>query len=178
MDASEIYSKRLNANEVIFHPNGTFIFPVADGRIKFIGGDQELRTSTSIREHPIRGEGQRDFLGESEGSPPPPPQDSYPDGGEARNDFGPCQEISKTAITLKPESNFTRREKNLSLFHWNTLTSPELLIRTWMSSKSVASMIIGISMGQAICLILGQVSLGLLYWKRNLQTGISGPGGD
>ena len=38
-------------------------------------------------------------------------------------------------------------------------------------------MIIGISMGQAICLILGQVSLELLYWKRNLQTGISGPGG-
>ena len=40
-----------------------------------------------IRDHPIRGEGQRDFLGESEGSPPPLPQDSYPDAGEARNDF-------------------------------------------------------------------------------------------
>ena len=54
---------------------------------KFVGGDQELRTSTLIREHPIRGEGQRDFLGESEGSPPPPPQDSLPDAGEAINDF-------------------------------------------------------------------------------------------
>ena len=42
--------------------------------------------------------------------------------------FGPCQETSYTAITLNPESNFTRREKNHSLFHWNTLTSPELLI--------------------------------------------------
>ena len=40
-----------------------------------------------IREHPIRGEGPRDFLGESEGSPPPPPQDSLPDAGEAMNDF-------------------------------------------------------------------------------------------
>ena len=39
-----------------------------------------------IREHPIRGEGQRDFLGESEGSLPPP-QDSFPDAGEAINDF-------------------------------------------------------------------------------------------
>ena len=29
--------------------------------------------------------------------------------------FGPCQETSKTAITLNPESNFTRREKNHSL---------------------------------------------------------------
>ena len=88
MDASEIYSKRLNAKEVIFpKENGKFIFPVADGRIKFVGGDQELRTSTLIREHPIRGESQRDFLGESEGSPPPPPQDSYPDAGETINDF-------------------------------------------------------------------------------------------
>ena len=35
MDASEIYSKILNAKEVIF-PNekGEFIFPIADGRIK------------------------------------------------------------------------------------------------------------------------------------------------
>ena len=35
MDASEIYSKRLNAKEVIFpKENGKFIFPVADERIK------------------------------------------------------------------------------------------------------------------------------------------------
>ena len=76
MDASEIYSDRLNAKEVIFPgENGKFIFPDADGRIKFSGGDQELRTPTLIREHPIRGEGHVDFLGESEGSPHPPPHD-------------------------------------------------------------------------------------------------------
>ena len=63
-----------------------FIFPVADGQIKLSGGDQELRTPTLIREHPIRGECQRDFLGESEGSLPPP-EDSFPDAGEAMNDF-------------------------------------------------------------------------------------------
>ena len=67
--------------------NEKFVFPVADGRIKFIGGDQELRTSTLIRDHPIRGESQRNFLGESEESPPPAPQDSLPDAGEAINDF-------------------------------------------------------------------------------------------
>ena len=68
MDASEIYSKRLNAKEVIFlQKNGNFIFPVADGRTQFVGGYQELRTSTLTRDHPIRGEGQRDFPGESEG---------------------------------------------------------------------------------------------------------------
>ena len=89
MDASEIYSKRLNAKEVIFPKvNGKFIFPVADGRITLSGRDQELRTPTLIRDHPIRGEGQRDFLGESETSPPPPlPRDSLPDAGEAMDDF-------------------------------------------------------------------------------------------
>ena len=86
MDASEIYSKRLNVKEEIFSKNGKFIFPVADGRIKTPGGDQELRTSTLIRDHPIRREGQRDFLGESEGSLPPP-HDLFPDAGEAINDL-------------------------------------------------------------------------------------------
>ena len=87
MDASEIYSERLNAKEVIFpKENGHFIFPVADGRIKPPGGDQELRTSTLIRERPIRGESHVDFLGESEGSLPPP-HDSFLDAGEAINDF-------------------------------------------------------------------------------------------
>ena len=41
MDASEIYSKRLDAKEVIFPKQGEFIFPIADGRIKTPGGDQE-----------------------------------------------------------------------------------------------------------------------------------------
>ena len=40
MDASEIYSKRPNAKEVIFpKEKGEFIFPIADGRIKTPGGD-------------------------------------------------------------------------------------------------------------------------------------------
>ena len=63
-----------------------FYFPVADGRIKTLGRDQDLRTSTLIRQRPIRGESHLDFLGESEGSLPPP-HDSFPDAGEAINDF-------------------------------------------------------------------------------------------
>ena len=77
--------------------------------------------------------------------------------------FGPCQGTSYTAITLNQESNFTRRKKNHSLFHLNTLTSPELHAQTWMLRKSAASMIIGVSMGQEICLIIGEVSLSSLY---------------
>ena len=86
MDASEIYSKRLNAKEVIFPKQGEFLFPIADGRIKTFGGDQDLRTSTLIQPRPIQGEGHVDFLGESEGSLPQP-HDSLPDAGEAVNDF-------------------------------------------------------------------------------------------
>ena len=76
MDASEIYSKRLNAKEVILPKQGEFIFPIADG----------LRTSTLVRPRPIQGESNIDFLGESEGSLPQP-HDSFPDAGEAINDF-------------------------------------------------------------------------------------------
>ena len=87
MDASEIYSKRLNAKEVIFpKEKGEFIFPIADGRFKLLGGDQDLKTPTLVRHRPIRGESHFDFLGESQGSRPPP-QDSFPDAGEATNDF-------------------------------------------------------------------------------------------
>ena len=86
IDASEIYSKRLNAKEVIFPKQGEIIFPIADGRIKPLGGDQELRTSTLVRHRPIQGDGHVDFLGESEGSLPQP-HDSLPDAGEAINDF-------------------------------------------------------------------------------------------
>ena len=86
MDSSEIYSKRLNAKEVIFPKEGEFIFPIADGRIKTPGGDQELRTSILTRPRPVQGEGHVDFLGESEGSLPQS-HDSLPDAGEAIHDF-------------------------------------------------------------------------------------------
>ena len=67
MDASEIYSKRLNAKEVIFPKQGKFIFPIADGRIKTPGGDQDLRTSTLVRHRPIRGESTLTFLENQKG---------------------------------------------------------------------------------------------------------------
>ena len=152
-------------------------FPVADGRIKLPGGDQDLRTSTLIRHRPIRGESHVDFLGESEGSLPPP-HDSFPDAGEEINDFWSMSGNFIYRHHVEPRVELSRREKNHSLFRWNTLTFPELLIRIWMSSKSVASMTIGISMGQETCLIIGQVSLSLFYWKKNLQTDICGPGRD
>ena len=71
---------------MIFPKQGDFIFPIADGRIKTLGGDQDLRTSVLVRPRPIQGEGHVDFLGESERSLPPR-HDSLPIAGEAMNDF-------------------------------------------------------------------------------------------
>ena len=89
-------------------------FPAADGRIKFIGGDQELRTSTLIREHPIRGESPRDFLGESEGSLAPP-QDSFPDAGEAINDFWSMSGNFKYRHHVEPRIKlYSPREESFS----------------------------------------------------------------
>ena len=159
----------INAEEVIFpKEKGVFTFPIGDGRIKPLGGDQDLRTYTLIRQRLIRGESHVDFLGESEGL-------FHHFMTHFRMPmkwlmiFGPCREASYTAITLNPESNSSRREKNHSVFHWNTLMYPELLIRIWTSSKRNESMIIRKSMGHETCRILGQVSLNSLCWKKNLQ---------
>ena len=118
MDASEIDLKRLNAKEVILpKEHGKFIFPVADGRIKLSGRDQELRTSTLIREHPIRGESRRDFCRRIRRVSSTTSR--LVSGCRVKRNmiFGQRQETSHTAITLNPESNFTRRKKNHSLFH-------------------------------------------------------------
>ena len=87
MDASGNLLKKTQCERGDISKQGEFICPIADGRIKTLGGDQDLRTSTLVRHRPIRGESHIDFFGESEGSPPPPPQDSFLDAGEAINDF-------------------------------------------------------------------------------------------
>ena len=112
MEASEIYPKRLNAKEVIFpKENGKFIFPAADGRIKLSGGDQEMRTSTLIRERPIRGEGHVDFLGESEGSLAPL-QDSLTDAGESISDFWSMSGNFKNRHHVEPRGKlYSTREE-------------------------------------------------------------------
>ena len=117
MDASEICSKRLNAKEVIFPKEKRRIyFPIADGRIKTLGGDQDLRTSTLIRQRPIQGEITLIFL-ENQKSLFHHLTTRFQMPVKQLMISGPCQETSKTAITLNLESNFNRREKNHSQFH-------------------------------------------------------------
>ena len=116
MDASEIYSKRLTAKEVIFpKEHGKFVFSSRrwTNQTSWRRSGTEnihLDTGTSNSRRRSRRFSWRITTVSSTTSRPTC-------GCEARNDFGPCQETSYAAITLNPESNFTRRERNHSLFH-------------------------------------------------------------
>ena len=132
-----------------------------------------------IRERRIRGESHVDFLGESEGSLPSP-QDSLPDAGEAINDFWSMSGNFIYRHHVEPRVKlYSPREESFPIpLKYIDFSRTTHTTQTWMLCKNAASMTIGISMGQEICLILGQVSLSLLYWKKNLQKDICGPGGD
>ena len=114
MDASELYARRLNAKEVLTPMNGNIFYSQWQmEQSKLSGGDQVVRTSTSIRDRPDRGEEQYNLRGESDGSSSTPRHDSSWCDGEAKGDFfGLSQEISFTVTTWNPESNCTCREKN------------------------------------------------------------------
>ena len=105
------------------------------------------------RERPNRGEGHVDFLGESEGSLPPP-HDSLPDAGEARNDFWSMSGNFIYRHHVEPRVKFYSPREESFPIPLKKLTSPELQERIWMLNKNAASTTIGTLMGQEICLIL------------------------
>ena len=62
IDASELHARRLNAKEVLTPMKGEkFIFPIADGTVKHLGGNRRLGPSTLIRDRPERGDEQEVF---------------------------------------------------------------------------------------------------------------------
>ena len=64
-----LHARRLNAKEVLSPMQGEkFVFPIADATVTISGEDQDLRTSTLIRDSPDRGEEQDHLRGESDGS--------------------------------------------------------------------------------------------------------------
>ena len=80
-----------------------------------LGGGQEMRTSTLIGQRPIRGESHVDFLGESEGSLPPP-HDSFPDAGEAINEFWSLSGNFKNRHHVEPRVKlYSPREESFPL---------------------------------------------------------------
>ena len=136
---------------------------------KMVGGNQELRTSILIREHPIQGEGQRDFSRRIR---------IVSTSTTSRLTSG-CQwsdkwflvhvrETSYTAIRhdVWTQSQILLAEIRIISFsigiHWRL---QKLHIQTWMLCKKSASMINGISMDQEISLILGQISLSFTLYQ-------------
>ena len=114
MDKSEIRGKRLNAKEVLTPMRGEkFIFPIADGTVKLSGGDQDLRTSTLIRDNPDRGENKM-FFEENHKGLLQPHEKTH---GEPKSYFWSISGDSFTVITWNTESNCTCRLKNHSLTH-------------------------------------------------------------
>ena len=128
-----------------------------------------MKTSTWVRHRPIQGESNIDFLGESEGSLPPP-QDSLPDAGEAMNDSWSMSGnfICRRHVGPKVKFYSPRAESFLIPLKYIDVT------RTTYTNVDVkqekGSMIIWISLTQETCLIHGQVSLNLFYSNKNLQT--------
>ena len=128
-----------------------------------------------VRHRPLQGESNINFLGESEGSPPPP-HDSFPDAGEAMNDFWSMSGNFMYRHHVEPRVQlYSPREASfpipLKYIDVSRTTHTNLDVK---QDKRIDDY--GISMGQENCLIHGQVSLYLFYWKKNLQTDICGPG--
>ena len=123
------------------------------------------------RDHPIRGESHIDFLGESEGSLPPP-HDSFPDAGEAINDFWSISGNFIYRHHVEPRVKlYSPREESFPIplkyidvsrtTHTNLDVKQEKRIDDYWN----------IDVSRA-CLMIGQVSLNSLYLvKKNLQNG-------
>ena len=112
-----------------------------------------------VRHRPIQGESNIDFLGESEGSLPQP-QDSLLDAGEAINDIWSMSGILHMPPRVKL---YSPREESFSFPLKYIDVSRTTHTNLDGQARDDASMITGTSMGQDICLILGQVSLILFY---------------
>ena len=115
-----------------------------------------------VRHRPIQGESNIDFLGESEGSLPQP-HDSFPDAGEAINDFWSTSGIFIYRHHVEPRVKLSSPREESFLVPLQYID----IFRTTHSNlvRRKASMIIGILMALETCLILGQVSHNF-YWKK------------
>ena len=90
LDASEIYSRRLDAKGVLItHKDGEFVFPVPDGSAKLPGRDYEFQEPTLRREFTVRRE---NLSGESHGDREEFQPEESEDDSETRKDFWSIQE--------------------------------------------------------------------------------------
>ena len=117
MDASEIYSKRLNAKEVIFpKENGQYFSSRRWTNQTYWRRSRPENIHLDTASINSRGKVTLIFLENQKGLFHHL-KTHFRMMAKQEMTFGPCQETSCTAITLNQESNFTRRQKNHSQFH-------------------------------------------------------------
>ena len=132
-----------------------------------------------VRHRPIQGESHIDFLGESEGSLPQP-HDSFPDAGEVMKDFWSMSGNFIYRHHVEPRVKlYSPREESFPIplkyidvtrtTHTNLDVKQEKRIDDYWNIDGSRL---------ETCLILGQVSHNVLYWKKKVLTDICGPGGD
>ena len=122
-----------------------------------------MAASNSRRSH-------EDFLGESEGSLPPP-QDSLPDTGEAMNDF--CSMSGNNIYRHHAEPRvelYVLREESFPI--------PPRYIDVTRGTRTTLDvmLVVGISKETETCQIRGPDTHDSPHWTENLLRGIHGPG--
>ena len=115
---------------------------------------------------------------ENQKGPLPPPHDSFPDAGEAINDFWSMSGSFIYRHHVEPRVKlYSPREESfpipLKYIDVSRTTHTNLDVKQERRIDDDWNID-----GQETCQILGQVLHNLLYWKRSFQTDICGPGGD
>ena len=151
------------------------IFPVVDGTAKLSGRDYEFRESTIRRKPTVKSE---DFSRELQREPESLNRQNPEMTLKPVPIFFRSKVASSVVITMNLGFNSMCRRKKHSLFHWNILTLLGQLTLIWMCYKRSGLTIVEMSIRAEICQILGKDAQSSLYWKRNLQKDIYGPGRD
>ena len=179
MDASEIHSKRLQCKDSNISQRKCKIRFSRRSWTNQIywrrSGTENTHLDTGT---PNSRRKSKRFSWKSEGSLFPPPKDSLPDAGEAINDFWSMSGNSIYRHHVKPRVKlYSPREESFSIsLKYIDVSGTTRTNLDVMQERRIDDY--GISMDQEICLVLGQVSLSLLCWKKDLQMDIFGPGGD
>ena len=167
MDASDIYSERLNAKKVI-NPKNMEIFtsPAADGRNTLSGNNQELRISTFDAGTSDSRRRSRRFSWRIRRVSLPPLHDSFPASGEAMNDFWSMPGTFIFRHHVEPRVKLHSPWKEWFLVPLKTLTSPELRIQTWVICMNAASTSLEHRCVIRFVWFLDRFSLSLLFWNK------------
>ena len=157
MDASEIFSRNTRCKGSTKFPrrmDNSLVQSQMYEKYWWKSGPENTHFDTGSS---IRGENHVDFLGETEGSLAPP-HDTFPDAGEAINDFWSMSGNFIYRHHVEPKVKLYSKKRRIIPFHNEIHWCIQNYTQMWMSSKGNASKTFGTSMDQEICLFRGQVT--------------------